>query len=328
MALLVAVPSFPAIRSIASASSSGHASAGLATDSVLPSWDNGLIRLSFPGPLPSFSVTSDQDARVTSAHTLVRVVELRANGTVSASAPFVGPNVTSTLASAPYLGGSEIWLNASLPVAHAQGTWGLGDEVLEEGISTRVAQITLTFFVNSSAAPDADSVRFQVSMTQWPWANVTDLLGLEIATTAAPSTTLADGTTLTSLEELANTTGHVVATLSWSSLASVGYTGGSGTTSLVGSARTIDPTMVTSTVRLQFAAVPGGYSHLEYDPWVDLNPTAFRIAPLPALTLTEPALVVIAAAASIAGLLAVVAYRARSNPPRARGAAATSAPRR
>ncbi len=215
----------------------------------------------------------------------------------------IGPSVT------------EIWSNASLPVLGANGAWesegGLNET--EDGFGS--AHVSIIFFLNGSGSEDANSVRFTVNVTHWPWANLTDTLGLEMTSFAANSTALAPGAFANQVIEVRNATTATVATLTWDPEAVVRYTGGIGNTSTVRSYPTLGYLGLNSTIRLDFGSVSGGYYELSYDPTVQLNLVAFRpTLSLPAWQWSEQSVVVLGATRSLVGLLALVAWRNRGQP--------------
>ncbi|HEV2428883.1 MAG TPA: hypothetical protein VGV64_03425 [Thermoplasmata archaeon] len=280
-------------------------------------FDDGLVRLTFLDPLPGFTVTSDQDPRVASVHSLERIAEVTPTGNVSAYAPLQSPNATWSIT--PSSDGTTVWLNATAPVVFTRGVWESDDDLSSRSIGPGNANVSLTFHLNGSTGIALDAVSFDVAVTSWPWIDFRDFLGLDLGTTAVTGTTLSAGTSPNSLVELANASRHLVSTLSWAASASVAYSGGAGSNSTVGTYRTFSTDESSSTVLLQFVAPRGGYADLEYDPLVELNLSAFAhplpIA-LPAWVISSGALETIAAAGVVVALLAGVAYRSRSKPAR------------
>ncbi|HEV2519949.1 MAG TPA: hypothetical protein VGX00_04930 [Thermoplasmata archaeon] len=275
-------------------------------------WDNGVITLAFSNPLPSFSVASDRNPQIASAHTFDEVAELTPSGNLTAYSPLRTQNLSWGVVAQPSAGGTMVWLNATVPVFSTTGTWGVRDELAPMGLPPRQANLSLCFTLNGSSAGSPGTVRFVVGVAQWPWVNFQDSLGMEIGSAAVPSTTLRAGPAPDSIIEVANGTGSTVATLSWATSASVGYVSGPGGTSTVGALQTFSTDESTSTVLFQFSAPRGGYTELEYDPWIALNLSAFPRGVLPAWTLTDSALESIALAAGVAAILALVAARSRS----------------
>lgn len=280
-----------------------------------PAWDNGVVRLTFSNPVPSFTLTSDSDGRVSSSHTLSAIAEVRPDGHLVTLARFQGGNATWRFASAAGPSDTLIWANASLPVLGANGEWESegGFNETEDGFGT--AHVSIVFFLNGSASPDANAVRFTVNVSKWPWANVTDTLGLEMTTYAVSATSLSTTGSPDQVIEVRNDTSTTVATLTWDPEALVRYSGGAGNTSTVQSYRVLGPLGLNSTVRLEFGSVTGGYQELSYDPTVQLNLGAFRsVLPLPAWQWNGASIVVLGAMGSVVALLALVAWRNRSAP--------------
>ena len=280
-----------------------------------PAWDNGVARLAFSTPVPSFTLTSDADGRVSSSHTLSAIAEVGPGGHLVTLARFQGVNITWRFASVAGASDTVIWANASLPVLGANGEWESegGFNQTEDGYGT--AHVSIIFFLNASGAPDANAVRFTVNVSKWPWANVSDTLGLEMTTFAVGATSLAAAGSPNQVIEVRNDTSTTVATLSWDPEALVRYTGGAGNTSTVQSYRVVGPLGLNSTVRLEFGSVTGGYQELSYDPTVLLNLVAFRsVLPLPAWQWNAESILVLGAMGSVVGILALVAWRNRSEP--------------
>ncbi|MCI4358413.1 MAG: hypothetical protein L3J95_03080 [Thermoplasmata archaeon] len=285
-------------------------------DSAAGTWDNGVVRLTLTNPLPSFTITSDRDGRVASVHSFERIAEVTPTGNVTAFAPFLTQNVTWRIASAPSGGGEMVWLNATARVSFTHGGWESGDEVSVLDSGPGSTNVSLTFTLNASAAPAPSSVSFDVAVDHWPWTDTRDVLGMEIASVAVPSTTLIPGVAPNSVLEVANGSHQTVATLSWVSSASVAYGSGPGSNSSVVAYRNFSRDASASTVLLRFNATRGGYSELEYDPLVQLNLTAFTHGLLPAWAITPASTEVMAVAVGMVSVLALAAYRGRSRPNR------------
>ena len=280
-----------------------------------PSWDNGVVRLAFTNPFPSFTVTSDSDGRIASAHALAAVAEVTPAGNVSAIAPFDGANLSWKFAQAVGPSTTEVWVNATVPVTGGTGEWesegGLGEN--EDGYGG--AHVSIVFYLNASTAPSPDAVRFTVNVTHWPWLSSRDSLGLEVISTAVASTAFVPPTTANQLVEQRVGSSTPVATLSWDAEAVVRYPGGVGNTSTVDSFSAVASGGHNSTLRLQFGQVSGGYQELSYDPTVQLNLAAFQpLGPLPAWQASPQSYLVLVGAGSFIAVLAVVAWRNRSLP--------------
>lgn len=280
-----------------------------------PVWDNGVVHLSFQSLVPSFTITSDLDPRVSASAMLTDVAELTATSNVTSLAPFQGPNVTWRFAAAVAPGSTIVWANATLPVMGGNGSWGQ-DEVrtLPEDNGGR-AHVSLTFYLNSSAGSNPDSVRFTVDLSNWPWASSNDSLGVELVSSAVANTTLVAGASVNQLVEVRSGSSTPVSTLTWNPLATVQLKGGNFTTSTVGTNRDISAGGVNSTIQLQFDSVTGGYSGFSYDPTIVLNPSAFRSVLVPPWAWNESSIVIVILSGALVGILAAVARESRARPP-------------
>lgn len=281
-------------------------------------WDNGRVRLVFPNPFPAFSVQSDQNPNLSSAHVLTGVAELTPSGNVTTYASFGGQYANWGFSSLQGPNATMIWMNATLHVFGASGSWESSDDVSEYSDANGTARVVLTFYLNGSSSPDPAAVRFTVNVTKWPWANASDSLGFGFVAVAVAGSRIVPGTVPNSLDEVSVTNHSTLATLSWASNATVRYRAGAGDTSSVGTYQAFAANGTNSTVHLRFGAVSGGYSDLSFDPWIRLNLTAFRAIlspPLPAWVFTTSTLETLGLATVVVVALAAVASRSRSRDP-------------
>lgn len=288
-----------------------------------PTWDNGVVQLTFQSLVPSFVVTSDNDSRVASTAALSDLAEVTPTGNVSAFARFQGPNSTWRFASVTSASGTVVWANGSIPVLPGSGPWSQDDGLSDNEDRLGNAHMDLSFFLRAPSGPSPNSVLFVVNMTHWPWVSSNDSLGVEMTSTSVGNTNLVPGTSPNQLLELRNGTSTTVAALSWDPQATVEQNGGITATSTVGTFRTFASGGANSTIRLEFGAVPGGYSGLSYDPTIVLNLGAFGNL-LPAWQWSQVSLLVIALTSVLVLLLAAIARESRSRPvevPEARRAA-------
>jgi len=322
-ALVLAVAFVPGSSGLARTVSVDHVADVAVAGATGPTWNNGVTVLSFSQPFPTFTVTSLSDRRVASMTAPSAIAELSPNGNVSFIAHLQARNATWMFSSAAGAGGTTIWANASVPVAGSHGGWKIDEANFERPTVEAKAKVSLAFYLNASTSPDPTGIRFAVNVTNWPWNNASDSLGLEISSTAVPSTMLSLGVATNQLLEVRAGTNLTVATLSWDTVASVVYSGGGLNTSAVGTDQDVALNGSNSTIRLSFGSVPGGYSELEYDPIVQLSPSAFHVLPgpptilksllPPAWHLDQVSLEAVGAGAIVAVLLAAVAWRSRSS---------------
>jgi hypothetical protein len=212
------------------------------------------------------------------------------------------------------------WTPADLPGMGGSTTWGQGDQVL--GSTT----IRIVFHFANGTGDDSDRVKFDVSISGWPWVSASDALGLAVETEAyalpvgshfaysASNDTisqLSDSTdrTISSLSfgPSANTTGIPVMVLRVTNQVSL-YPSG--------------PTPTTAGALLTFSGA-GGYSGMSYDPWVEFGPqgTVGVVPPPPVLVPPVagglPLLVVlmgIGGAVAVGLVLGGLAHRLRRRP--------------
>jgi hypothetical protein len=278
-----------------------------------PSWDNGVVRLTFNSPFPSFTVTADQDGRIAAADSLNTVAEIRPGGGVTAVGLLRSPTVVWNFAASAGTLNTTIWLTGVIPVYGTNGEWESGGGFLENGHYLGSAGVAIAFILNASDAANPNEARFTVEVTSWPWWNTADELGLEMKDTAAGGTTLLAAAGPNQLNEVSSGTQSLVASLSWDSEAVVRYGSGTLNASTVGTYRVVALDGSNSTIRLSFGAVGGGYAQLSYDPTVRLNlGAAFAPITLPAWTVTQTSFELIAMTLLVVLLLGGAAYRRRS----------------
>ncbi len=276
-------------------------------------WDNGVVRLTFPNPVPSFSIQSDLNASLSTRHILTGVAEISPSDNATAFAPFDQSGANWRFASVQNASATTIWMNATLQVLGAAGAWESLDDVSEQEGGYGTAQVALSFYLNASTGPDPSSVRFAVNVTHWPWANASDSIGFGFVDVAVPGALIRPGASPNTLLEVRTQDAATLSTLTWASQATVHYrTGGDGS-SLVGTYRAIAANGTNSTVHLEFGAVTGGYSALSFDPYIQLNLSALSPPlPLPAWLWTPESLGIIGLAGAVTFAMAVLAVRSRA----------------
>ncbi len=312
--LLTAGLALPARAPSAAAPAGGPSSGAAVAAGTSPwVWDNGLISLIFPNPVPSFTIQSDRNASLSTRHVLTGVAEITPTDNATSFAPFDQSGANWRFASAEGASSTTVWLNATLKVVGAVGSWESPDDVAELEDSSGTAQVSLAFYLNASTAPDPAAVRFTVNVTHWPWINTSDSIGFGFVDVAVPGTSIRPGASPNSLVEVRSQDQATLSTLSWASQATVYYrTGGNGNSS-VGTYRAIAANGTNSTIHLEFGAVAGGYTDLSFDPWIRLNLSALAAAPpIPAWLWTPQSLGILALAVAATAVLAIFAARSRS----------------
>ena len=184
--------------------------------------------------------------------------------------------------------------------------WGSGSQVLG---SVDVV-IVLHFLVGSQGS---NRVRFDVSLSGWPWANPADSLGLEIGATAEQQTYFVYTAANDTIAQRWTSNGTVASSLEFgaTAIATVGNTNSTlGVTDQV-ALYPSGPAPDIAFALLSFQG-QGGYSVLTYDPWIVFGSTPAIILPPggPVAGATLPLLAVVGIALATA-LLGVVAYRLR-----------------
>lgn len=281
-------------------------------------WENGVVRVELPTTGPTITIGSISDPRIAATLALYGLAEVAPNGTFSVFASFANPNtgwsLSHTVASNRTL---DLTLTGTVPELQVAGLWESEDDGGDTGDVVGNATVRVDIYLNGSAAPSATAARVAVQATNWTWEDLGDSLGLSMVLIAANETRIAAriGPSPHLLQELANVSGNVVASLSWSAAAKVVFGSGAQGSSSVASFSQTTPTGSNSTVRLLFGNVSGGYDSVEYDPWITLDLGAFNVGALPAWSLGQAGWIVLGGAVGIVAVLALVAARRpRSQP--------------
>lgn len=278
-----------------------------------PSWDNGVARLTFTNPFPSFTVSSVQDGRIAAVDSLNTVAEVRPGGGVSAVGLLQASSVVWNFTASAGTVNTTVWLTGVIPVYGTNGEWESEGGFVENGHYLGSAGVVLAFILNASGTTSPNEARFTVEVTSWPWSNTGDELGLEMKDTAATGTMLVAGAAPTQMNEVSSATQSLVASLSWDSEAVVRYGSGTLNASTVGTYRVVALDGSNSTIRLSFGSVGGGYASLSYDPTVRLNLAAeFPAKGLPAWVISQTSFELILVTTIVVALLGVAAWRRRS----------------
>ncbi len=293
---------------------SGPRPGAVVGSSTPPAWSNGLVQVQFPGPGPSFVLTSVANSQVSTMQLLKGIAEVGPGGNTSAIASFDQANATWSFSHSERSGVTVVKATSTLSVNTAQGAWETPDvSGIGESESLGNASVTVAVFLNNSGSPSPDTVRFTVAVSAWPWLDANnDSLGLEMGLAAVGPTSIVSGPSANRVLEVANGTSQEVASLTWSTDANVTYTNGTHGSSTVATYQAIASDGSNSTVRLLFGSVGGGYTDLEYDPWVHLNLSVFPPARVPDWVFTPSTWIVLGSVVVVSLLLAAVAFRRRS----------------
>ncbi|MCI4353677.1 MAG: hypothetical protein L3K14_09925 [Thermoplasmata archaeon] len=277
-----------------------------------PSWSNGLLKIDFLGPGPVFTVQSLADSRVSMGQTLSGLAEVNSTGIVVALASFASPSVAWSFQSRPTANGIAVAMASNLSVARAHGDWEEGDDANENGTgNVGMTHATIQFYINSSSSISARTVAYTLSVTGWPWSHRADYIGLQVNSSASQNGALWKPTSLTSIAEVSGST--TIATFQWGTGARVSYSDGTSGLSVIEADQNQSRWTSQSFVRLDFGSVTGGYSSLEYDPWITLNPSAFKAL---AWVFTPATLETSAGALAVVAILAAVATVRKRRPAR------------
>ncbi len=201
-----------------------------------------------------------------------------------------------------------VWAPNEAPGSVGPTIWGNGSEVLG---SVEVV-IVLHFVVGP---PATNRVKFDVSISGWPWVSSSDTLGIVIGATAAQGTSFAYSASNDTISELWSSNGTIASSLVFG--ASANATAGSAISTLEVSDQVglypIGTTPSIAQALLSFHG-PGGYSALAYDPWIVFGPPSTISVPPTLPVATGGATLPLIAAGAIAlatALLGVTAYRLR-----------------
>lgn len=324
--------------SVAGPTSHAAPSSSLAAAGVLPmdngqptphpapfTWTNGKVALTFSGESPTFHVSSLAANRSNVSVSVLGLAEVAANGTVVAVGSFSQENIRWNLTWGNESGGVQVNLTGSVPVGTAFGPWNASELPEQDGSGLGSVAVRLVFHLtNGTNSSSPWTVKFDIGANGWPWVAATDQIGVVLSLHTVGSSSLQQGSD--DVEEHANVTGSLVATLTWGPTASVTYANGSSATAAVSSGISVSSDDQETHVRLLFGGVAGGYESLYYDPSVTLNPAAVfpgnpggGIGGGPfGLFGTTGALVGVGAGVAVIGALAWVVYRRGSADPRNR----------
>jgi hypothetical protein len=292
-----------------------HVSSKGATTAAIPNaWNNGAIALAFPTPGPSFTVSALSNQTLMAAQSLTGLAEVNATDTIVSTASFSSRNVTWSFASNAVAQGTAVVLTAAVPVRPASGEWESGDDGPDSSSTIGVANVTITFELNSSTQGNPWSLSYSLNVTGWPWLHTVDQVGVEARSNTTLPSTYWTPVGSNRLDERSRVSDQTIASFVWGASARAHYPNGSGEDSSVGSYRNLSSGGSAYLVRLEFVSVTGGYSSLSYDPWLSLVPPGGSPSRLTAWVLTPASIAVVGGAAIGTVALGVVA-RSRRLPP-------------
>jgi hypothetical protein len=287
-------------------------------------WTNGKVALTLTGESPTFYVASLAANRTNVSVSVLGLAEVAPNGTVVAVGSFSNENIHWNLSwNNESAGGVQVNLTGSAPVGTAQGPWNASELPEQDGGGLGSVTLRLVFHLTAgNAASSPWTVKFDLGVAGWPWVGASDHLGVVLSLHTVGSSSLQPGSD--DVEEHANATGSLIATLSWGSTAAVTYANGTNATSTVTSGTSVSSDDQETHIRLLFGGVAGGYPSLYYDPSVTLNPAAIFVGgsnpgtAFLGLFGTTGGLVGAALGVAVVGLLGWAAFRRGSANPRNR----------
>lgn len=287
-------------------------------------WTDGAVDLTLAGATPSFYVSSPAANRSNVSVTVLGVAEIAPNGTIDAigglSSEMIGWSLRWVNSTA---GGVQVNLTGSVPVGSAHGFWNASELPEMDGGILGSSTVRLVFHLaNGTGGTSPWTVTFDLGVGGWPWVNGSDRLGVVLGLRAVGAASFRQGTD--NVEENANGTGDLVATLAWGPSASVSYANGTAATAMVSSGASASGYERQTLVRLLFGGVRGLYTSLYYDPSVTLNPAATFVRSVPpgagpfGWLSTNGGVVGVGAGLAVVAVLGWTAFRRGSAHPRNR----------
>ena len=278
------------------------------------SWTNGLVRLSFPTVSPAYSLESVANPSVRVNQSLTGLAEVSPDGEIVAMASFTSTQTQWTLVNSTGSSGTTVTLSASVPVVPSSGEWESGDGGNETAapVGNVAARITFQCANASGAAPQ--TVAYSLNLTTWPWLSQYDSLGMEVRSNLTTQFGFWQLAGTNGLDGISRASGAAAVSFTWGASALTAYKGNRTEDSQVDAYHNLTGNDSSSLVRLNFTAVPGNYSRLSYDPWLEILSPG-KVGPtLAAIVLTPFSLVALLTGAAVVGALAVVARRRRTPP--------------
>ena len=261
-------------------------------------------------------------AEVNSAGTLVALAEMSHESTGSITTVTQGnevkvtdsivANVTTaigvTASSGAPNGQTPTWSPNEVPGNLGPTVWGNGSQVL----GNIDAILVLHFVIGAHAS---DRVRFDVSMSGWPWVNADDSLGVEVGATAQQQTYFTYTASNDTIAQRWDSNRTVASSLVFDPTANA-TTGGVNSTLEVSDQVGLYPTVAPPNIAFALLSFQGtgGYSALTYDPWIDFGTTSTVLGPPPPVLPSGGAALPWVAVGGIAlatAVLALIAYQVR-----------------
>ena len=280
------------------------------------SWTNGLVRLTFPTVSPAYSLESVANPSVRVNQSLTGLAEVSPDGEIVAMASFTSNQTRWTLVNTTGSSGTNITLSASVPVVPSSGEWESGDG--GNGTAPPVGNVStrITFRCANASAANPQTVAYSLNLSTWPWLSQYDSLGIEVRSNLSTQFGFWQLAGSNGLDGISRASGAAAVSFTWGALALAGYQNNQTEDSQVDAYHNLTGNDSSSLVRLNFTAVPGSYSRLSYDPWLEILSPGTVGPALAAIVLTPFSLVALFTGTAVVAALAVVA-RHRRTPPEA-----------
>ncbi len=279
------------------------------------SWTNGLLRLGFANNSPAYTLESATNASVTVRQTLIGLAEVSAEGQIESFASFFQAGVNWSLTPTVGPTATSIVLAATVPVSASGGAWESGDD--SNSSSTVIGNVStqVRFAFNDSGGSAPGTLAYSLNITGWPWLDSTDSLGVEVRSNVSSTLGYWQATGSDAVTEISRTTQAPVASFVWGATAVAQYPrGGAESDSSVSAYRNFSRNDSNSLVRLSFGSVPGNYSSLSYDPWLEILAPGKVGSAVAAIILNPLSVSAIAVGTAVSLGLAYVARRRRTPP--------------
>ncbi len=285
-----------------------------ATAGAAYSWTNGLVRLSFPTVAPAYSLQSVANPSVRVNQSLTGLAEVSPDGEIVAMAAFASNQTRWTLVPTAGPSGTTVTLSASVPVIPSSGEWESGDG--GNGTAPAVGNVTtrITFQGTNASGANPQTVAYTLNLTTWPWLSQYDSLGIEVRSNLSTQFGFWQLAGTNGLDGISRASGAAAVSFTWGASALTAYPNNHTEDSQVDAYHNLTGNDSSSLVRLNFTAVPGNYSRLSYDPWLEILSPGKLGSALAAIVLTPFSLAALFAGAAVVGALAVVARRRRTPP--------------
>lgn len=278
-------------------------------------WSNGKVTLDFPWDRPTFSLAAVNNSTMVVNQSLTQIAEIAPNRTIVSVASLSNGPSPWQFAAVSTPSSTTVNVSAMVAVFPGGGEWESGDDSTNYSRAVGFANVTFTFVLNASTAANPYGLEYDLAITGWPWAQSTDTLGVEVRSNASYANGIWKANGLQALSEVSLGSGRAIADFNWAGAATAYYTGGSHEDSSIGSYQNLSNGGQDYLIRLEFAAVTGGYTSLAYDPTIAFvvpGPPVPSI--VPAWVLTQSSLEILGGGAGLCLGLAILA-RVRRTPP-------------